>query len=344
MTNIPNAQQPRHIHTHILGSGLAGGAIAKALALLRITDSDLPLGDITHIPRDADLKNLKPDGNTVLCIANPSALHTGRVLEGIETGYRLIVCEKPTSTDKEQLKLLEKACKTTNVPIAVLHVYRQLWGIQHLRSMVERGEFGRICAIEGKLWQASRVRHLSSANNSRKKREWANDKQLTGEYGVSLGLGTHWLDTAQFLAGEKLELLACHKDSLRDGSGSDDTYIHYQFRTPHDILVSGSITNMAHGARNDFEIAIIGERASAQWSLMEPDQILMGHGTERGTVYRHDMTIGSGQPAFHGVGWLEGYIEILRQSYRHLLGLPYQSYPTIIESNEVISLILNMMG
>lgn len=331
------------IRTHILGSGLAGKAIAKALALLKITDPDLPIGEVAHLPRGCVLKDHAPCRSTVLCIANPSGLHTSRLLEGLEAGYGLIVCEKPTSVDFEQLSQAENACRTSDIPVAVLHVYRQLWGMQHLHSLMRDGRFGRICAIEGRLWQASRVRHLSPGYESRKKREWADDKRLTGKYGVSLGLGTHWLDAARFLAGEELQLHSSHQDNLQDGNGEDDTYIHYQFHTGGGTFVSGSVTNMAHGARNDLEITIIGEKASAHWCLMEPDQIVMGYGAERSVAYRNDSATGSGQPAFHGVGWLDGYIEILRQSYRHMLGLEYKNYPTLRESNEIVSLILQMM-
>ncbi len=333
---------PTPINTHILGSGLAGKAIAKALAILHITDNDLPLGDVMHIPRDAALKSLQPNKHTALCIANPSGLHTARLLEGLESGYGLIVCEKPTSTDMEQLLQLEAVCPKNDTPIAVLHVYRQLWGIQHLRSLIQAGELGRICAIEGLLWQASKVRHLSSASSGTK-REWVNDKALTGEYGVSLGLGTHWLDAATFLAGEPLHLTSSHHDRLRDGRGDDDAYIHYQFQSPSGIYVCGSVSNMVHGARNDFVITVLGEKGTAQWRLMEPDQIQLGRGAERSILYRSTNAMGSQQPAFHGVGWLEGYIEILRQSYRHMLGMDYQPYPTLEESNAVVRTILTMM-
>jgi predicted dehydrogenase len=56
------------------------------------------------------------------------------------------------------------------------------------------------------MWQSSKVRKLSSENALKSPKEWRSDTTLTGSYGVSLGLGTHWLDIAMYLAGEELKL------------------------------------------------------------------------------------------------------------------------------------------
>jgi predicted dehydrogenase len=207
--------------------------------------------------------------------------------------------------------------------------------------MILNDRLGRIVSIEGRLWQASRVAHYSPSPVTFTKREWTGDKTLAGAYGVSLGLGTHWLDAMQFLAGdEPLALQHYAVRQLHDGSGGDDVYVRLNLQGSDGALVSGSVANMMHGARNDFEIVVMGEKASAQWTLMNPDEIMFGKGRERSILYRKDTAHGSNQPPFHGVGWLEGYIEILRQSYRDMLGMPHTPYPTLAESNQAMDILL----
>ncbi len=325
------------ITPYIFGSGLAGKALAKSLVLLNMSDEDLKIDQPTFLSREATLSAL-PVSNykKVLLIANPDALHTPRILEGVVNRFDLIVCEKPTSVDAQQLAELQPLTQK----VAVLHVYRQLWGIQHMRSLIEQGELGSLVSIEGKMWQSSKVRKLSDKEPQTSPKEWRNDISLMGRYGVSLGLGTHWLDTAKFLAGKQLELCGSRVNSEHGSSEHDDTYFHIQMQGKSGVYIAGSICNMAHGATNDFEINVLGTNASVNWRFMQPDEMIFSRGSERHTIYRASSELGSRQPAFHGLGWLEGYIEIIRQSFRDLLGLPFKPYPTLQESNWVIKTLL----
>ncbi|MFO1243383.1 MAG: Gfo/Idh/MocA family oxidoreductase [Rickettsiales bacterium] len=321
---------------YILGSGLAGTAIAEAFALLSLTDQELSFEKPEQISRNAKLADLSLNKESVVCIANPSALHAPRLIEALQAGAGLVICEKPAAVNHAQLRQLQNA----KGKVAVLHVYRQLWGIQKMRQLVAEGALGCILAIDGKLWQSSRVGFLTPSAAPAQKREWVGDVNLTGEYGVSLGLGTHWLDIAHFLCGESLRMQHCTVRDMHVGERKEDTYINLQLESASGVHVSGSICNMVHGARNDLEIVILGEKAMARWHFLTPDEIIWATGKEQKTMYRDERTSGSGHPPFHGLGWLEGYIEIIRQSCRDLLGLTHKPYPILEESNAILALLL----
>lgn len=321
---------------YILGSGLAGTAIAEAFAILNQADKEVRFAAPKFVSRDEKLADLSLNKDSVVCIANPSALHAPRLIEALEAGAGLVICEKPTAVDARQLEQL----RNVKGKVAVLHVYRQLWGIQKLRGLVEEGAFGKLAAIDGKLWQSSRVGYLTPSAAPAQKREWVSDIALTGQYGVSLGLGTHWLDLARFLCGEELSLRMSTVSEMHGGERQEDTYVNLQLMSPSGVHVSGSISNMVHGARNELQMTILGEKAAATWHLLNPDEIVWNVGKESRVMFRDERSSGSGHPPFHGLGWLEGYIEIIRQSCRDLLGLTYRPYPTLEDSNAIIGLLL----
>lgn len=321
---------------YILGSGLAGTAIAEAFAILSIADKELKFNPVKQVSRDTKLSDFSLNKNSVVCVANPSALHAPRLIEALEAGAGMVICEKPTATDMAQLQQLQKI----KGKVAVFYVYRQLWGIQKLRQLIEGDAFGKIAAVDGKLWQSSRVGHFTKSAAPAQKREWAGDVSLTGLYGVSLGLGTHWLDTARYLCGEEVSLNHSTILDMHGGERKEDTYVNLQLTSSSGIHLSGSISNMVHGARNELEITILGEKATGHWSFLKPDEIFLGTGKESRVIYRDERTSGSGHPPFHGLGWLEGYIEIIRQSCRDLVGLPHRPYPTLADSNAVTSILL----
>ena len=59
-------------------------------------------------------------------------------------------------------------------------------------------------------------------------------------------------------------------------------------------------------------------------------------------MQRRGTGFGSGQPPFHGVGWLEGYIEIIHDYLRHMSGQPFTGYPTLADSLRVMQILLTI--
>jgi hypothetical protein len=96
-----------------------------------------------------------------------------------------------------------------------------------------------------------------------------------------------------------------------------------------------------HGAANDFEYTVLGTKGSATWRFMQPDEIIMGTGRESKLLRRDAASPASGTMPFHGLGWIEGYLEISRQTLRRVAGLEFSAVPTLEESLAVMSILLN---
>jgi hypothetical protein len=77
------------------------------------------------------------------------------------------------------------------------------------------------------------------------------------------------------------------------------------------LTAAGSFSKTIHGADNQFEVVVIGTRKSARWEFLRPDEIVIGEGNATHRLTRANTAYGSGHAAWHGLGWIEGYVEII---------------------------------
>jgi predicted dehydrogenase len=315
----------------ILGSGRAASAILESLGVLAIAKPDVSTLPARRLKRGESF-DVADGVNPVLFIASPHALHAPSILAGQKAGFRLIVCEKPVAISAEQIEGL-RAVKT---PVAVCHVYRQMWGVQTLKEMIDAGEFGEIISIEGRYWQSSTATSALGGNTAQ---SWKNDPALSGPADALIDIGSHWADAALFLAGELPDKTALWLSYANAPASHRDSHVHLQMTFPRGTRALCSISKTVHGAPNHFEINVIGSHKYACWKFLQADQLEIGEGTERRYITRNRSNLGSGHWPHHGLGWIEGYIEIIYQAVKGLEGAP-ANYPTLPQNLELMNVLL----
>ena len=86
---------------------------------------------------------------------------------------------------------------------------------------------------------------------------------------------------------------------------------------------------------------MIGSKASAKWSFDNPDRIQIGKSGEIQIMHKtFNDKQGTGLSAYHGIGWLEGYVEIINQAIQKKLDKEFRHYPTLEESLSSLELLL----
>jgi predicted dehydrogenase len=277
------------IEPFLLGSGAAGEALRQALAMVP--------DDVAPARQVARGEPLPPPGSerALLVLANPHALHTPRLLEAAERGYRYAICEKPAAVDLAQLRQLE------DLPLRVwvCHGYRLMWGPEELRRAWAAGRFGRVLAVEGRYWQAGVVREPIH-------RGWKDEPALGGRFDTLLDLGTHWADLMVFLTGVPPQAVRVRRWYLNSPSEHRDTHVHLAMQHGET-----AISKTVHGAGNLLELHVLGERASARWRFSDPDEIVWGEGRTRRTQVRIEREPPARPAPFHGLGWMEGYVRLV---------------------------------
>ncbi len=322
----------------IMGSGMAGDAIRKSLQILNILEPQWDILPAIQVKRDASLKELSlRSKNSLLFIAHPPGLHSKALQEADAGAFRAIFCEKPVAVSMDEVHTLKKIKTKT----AVFHVYRQSWGPQKLREMMAKGELGEVFSVESRYWQPSGAHR--ALHPEFKSGGWKLDPHLGGPHGVLLDLGTHWVDLVSFILGDNV----CSQKAWFSFANTDaphrDTHIHCSLDYTSGARALGSISKVVHGSANDLDVHIHGSRKSASWKFMEPDQIIIGEGRDRSVLTRHDSLLGSKQSPYHGLGWLEGYIEICRQVIKDIEGEEHTSYPTLADALRGTEVLLSMV-
>ncbi len=333
------------IYPFIVGRGRAGLAIAESLAILKLQRrfSDFEFCEPIWVARDEALKP-KPDGLSIAFIANPSALHASRIVEADHAGFAGIATEKPACTTPEQGREL----LSVKTPTAVFHGYRQMWGPQAIRQMIDKNELGQIIAIEGKYWSSSAAERTINPSPSN---SWKNSFELNGPTDTMVDIGTHWADLATFLAGEFPLRASGWSSYINAEQPHRDTHLHLTLDFSSGTRALGSISKTVHGAGNDLQIHVIGSKGSASWTIANPDMLSIGVGREQRTLTRQSTEYGSSHPAFHAMGWVEGYAEITKQLILEIVkqragqtttpaGRKY-AFPSLNESVQLVSLLLS---
>lgn len=321
----------------ILGSGRSGQAIAKSLAIINILHPELGINAPIFVKRGTSLaderKNYK---RALLCVANPHGLHAEAILEADQAGFDAILCEKPACVNMEQLERL----RTVKTPTAILQVYRQMWGLQTLKQMLKDRELGELITIEGRYWHPSlAARALLSADH--KSQTWKDDVRLSGESDTYLDLGIHWLDAVCFLHGFFNPEIQGWRSYANAPASYRDSHVQVTVNFPEGRGAFGSLSKTVHGSPNHFEINILGSKKYAKWEFLLADEILLGVGRDRSIVTRKEHEMGSKQDPYHGLGWLEGYIEISYRLIEEVVNVRASSYPTLQENLKLLNAMFN---
>jgi predicted dehydrogenase len=202
--------------------------------------------------------------------------------------------------------------------------------------MIGSGEFGEIISIEGRYWQSSTAQR---ALTSERTKSWKNDCQLSGESDALLDVGTHWVDAALFLMGEVPQSGSVWLSYAKAEAVHRDSHVHLNLQFSRNRRAMSSISKIFHGATNHFELNVIGTLKSATWTFLNPDEICIGQGSQKISVIRKSTELGSHQPAFHSLGWLEGYMEIIHQILRELAGEQNATYPSLGENLKMLKVL-----
>ena len=323
------------IRPYIVGRGGAAMAMQKSVGIVSLLRPQLQILPFIHLERGQPLEGVISKTATsevpVLFIANPHGLHTKYILDGERAGFKFMVAEKPICVSREELEKLRYVKST----ISVCHGYRQMWGPQYIEKLIRDGAFGKIVSIEGRYWQSSAAQ--SALSHVVKTSDWKNDPTLGGSFDTLIDLGSHWADLMFFFAGENPFETKTWVSHINAPAPHRDTHVHLTLNFKSIGHTFGSVSKTVHGAGNELNFTVVGEKQSATWSFEVPDRITIGSGNKTTAISRERTDqVGSFQAPYHGLGWLEGYVEIIAQTLVLASGKTAKSFPTLAESLNVM--------
>jgi predicted dehydrogenase len=337
------------IRVGVIGAGFIGPAHIESLRRLGFVEvvalaasspqSADAKAKALFVPRSyGDYRDLIRDPEVdVVDISAPNIYHYPAAREALEAGKH-VVCEKPLGmTSSESAELVELAEQSGLVNAVTFNV-RFYPLIQHARAVIRRGDLGAIYDVHGGYWQDWLL--LDTDYNWRVEAEQGGALRAVGD------IGSHWLDTAQFLTGQPVRRVmadfATYIQVRQKPTRPIETFSTADVeRTPvrmetedaasvllhlgDDMHGMMQVSQVSAGRKNRLFIEVNGSRGSLAWDGEHPNELWIGHRERPNEVLIKDPALMdeaarryTQYPAGHAEGFPDTHTAINRAIYDYI--------------------------
>ena len=344
---MSNVRQINQLRAGVIGTGFIGPVHIEALRRLGVQVA--ALADIPSVVEAAaarlgipqsfgDYHDLlrSPDVD-VVHIAAPNRFHCEMALATLKAGKHCI-CEKPLAMDTRETARIVKVAKASGTVFAVNYNVRFYPAVLQMRQWVAQGELGEIIHVNGSYFQDWLFKDTDY--------NWRLLPQEGGKLRAVADIGTHWMDTASFILGAKInsvlaDLATWHQTRKRPlgevqtfaKAGADMKYASYPVKTEDfaSVLLQFSngargnlgVSQVAAGRKNCIRIEIYGSKKSAWWCSEEPEMLRLGNRDAANEVaVRATPAFGDGAKGFmdYPPGHVEGFPDTFKMLFRSIYG------------------------
>jgi predicted dehydrogenase len=126
----------------------------------RLDDAAAKLGDVkTSTDAGALAHELRPD---VFCFCTPPGVRLPLIVEGIDSGAKLIAFEKPVAMTSAEGMAIKRAIDTAGVKVVVSHQHRYGEHYKKVKDIIASGAIGKLHLVYGTAtgWAAHMLSHL----------------------------------------------------------------------------------------------------------------------------------------------------------------------------------------
>jgi len=344
---MSNAQQINQLRAGVIGTGFIGPVHIEALRRLGVQVT--ALADIPSVVEAAAARLgvpqafgdyhdlLRSPEVDVVHIAAPNRFHCEMALAALKAGKHCI-CEKPLAMDTRETARIVKLAKASGTVFAVNYNVRFYPAVLQMRQWVANGDLGEIIHVNGSYFQDWLFKDTDY--------NWRLLPQEGGKLRAVADIGTHWMDTASFVLGAKInsvfaDLATWHQTRKRPlgevqtfaKAGADMKYASYPVKTEDfaSVLLQFSngargnlgVSQVAAGRKNCIRIEIYGSKKSAWWCSEEPEMLRVGHRDAANEVaVRATPAFGDGARGFmdYPPGHVEGFPDTFKMLFRSIYG------------------------
>lgn len=238
----------------------------------------------------ADREALLDEAIGSVHVCTPPGLHYEMVKFLLEHGKH-VLCEKPLCLEPEQADELERLARKKGLTCAVNLNVRYHPACQEARARITAADFGPVYLVHGSYLQEF---HALPAPCG-----WRYDEAVGGTMRAVTEIGTHWLDLAEYLTGQKITavqaLFGCfQRERVRKGDlmyapgtaegepvtvNSEDSAL-LQFRMESGAIGSAVLSEVSHGRTNHLTMEVTGANHSVWWDSEHSTAL---HGASKGS-------------------------------------------------------------
>lgn len=347
----------------VVGTGFVGVVHVDALRRLGIEVT----GVVGSTPERAAAKGLAPaypsyealladDRVDVVHLTTPNHLHFEEVKQALRAGKH-VVCEKPlamTAAQSSDLVSLARASGLVHCTNFNLRFYPL---VQEARARVQAGEIGAVWDVHGGYLQDWLA--LPTDWN------WRLEADKGGELRAVGDIGSHWLDLAQFVTGQRVvelladmatvipvrrrpvgevETFAAAGDVERvDAPMTTEDIAHVLLRFDGGARGSFVISQVSFGRKNATRFEVDGSAGAIAWDGEHNEELWIGRRDgpnqvlQRNAALMHPAAAARTQlPVAHAEGYADTFRELYRSVYADVArGGPSEEpdYPTFVDGH-----------
>lgn len=321
------------IRAAVVGTGFMGRVHAEALARIGIPI----VGVVGSTPERAAAAGLgrtfasfgdmlADDGVDVVHICSPNHLHYQQAMAVLLAGKH-VVCEKPLAMTSAQARELRDAARSRGLVHAVCFINRFHPLCAEAAQRVRSGGVGTVRLISGVYLQDWLAEDTDW--------NWRLDPDLGGALRAVGDIGSHWLDLASFVSGQRVEAvmadLATVMPQRRRPIGEPvETFAQSAADHTESVAVTTedvagvllrfdggargvlTLSQVSPGRKNHLAFELSGSEASLQWGAENPEQLWIGRRDEPNQILLRNT---GDYPAGHAQGYADAFKAMHRAVY-----------------------------
>ena len=258
-------------------------------------------------------------------IVTPNHMHYLPAKLALENGFS-VICDKPVTINSKEAEDLAELSLRKNLTFALTHNYTGYPMVKEARSLVKKGELGKIRKIVVEYPQGWLSGPLEKSGQ--KQAGWRTNPKEAGISCCMGDIGSHAENLCEYISGLKITELCADLTTFIDGRLlDDDGNVLLRFNNGARGVLYASQVSV--GEENNLSIRIYGEKGGLEWHQQEPNtllykkpdaptQILRTGGGQLSEEARMHTRLPPGHP--------EGYLEAFANLYRN--------FATVLQAKE----------
>jgi predicted dehydrogenase len=231
----------------------------------------------------------------------------------LKAGFN-VICDKPVTLDLSQARELKKIITKSKKVFALTHNYTGYPMVKQARSMVKKGNLGRIIKVVCEYPQGYAITALTGETKAIS--NWRADPKIAGVSNCMGDIGTHAENLVHYISGLEIDSLCADLSvNIPGRTLDDDGNVLVRFKGgARGIIYASQISN---GDENNLNIRVYGTKKSLEWHQEHPNELIVKDARAPREIYRrgNDYITGPAAdctriPFGHPEGFIEAFANV----------------------------------
>jgi predicted dehydrogenase len=231
----------------------------------------------------------------------------------LKAGFN-VICDKPVTLDLSQARELKKIITKSKKVFALTHNYTGYPMVKQARSMVKKGNLGKIIKVVCEYPQGYAITALTGETKAIS--NWRADPKIAGVSNCMGDIGTHAENLVHYISGLEIDSLCADLSvNIPGRTLDDDGNVLVRFKGgARGIIYASQISN---GDENNLNIRVYGTKKSLEWHQEHPNELIVKDARAPREIYRrgNDYITGPAAdctriPFGHPEGFIEAFANV----------------------------------